>query len=585
MRLFSLAFLLLLAACTAPPSAPPNVLFILTDDQGYGDVHLHGNDSIDTPVLDALAASGARLDQFYVSPVCAPTRASLLTGRNYVRTGAFWVTRGTENMRPEELTLAEAFKANGYQTGIFGKWHNGAHYPYNPLGQGFDEFVGFSSGHWSNYFDTDLIHQDTMRPTQGYITDVLTDKAIEFIGRNRDQPFFCYLPVNVPHSPFQLPDRYFDKYKAKGLSDRNAAVHGMVENLDDNLGRLFTQLEEWGLRENTIVVFITDNGPNGQRFNAGMRGWKSWVYEGGIRVPCFISWPGKIAAGQVLTELTDHVDVLPTLVGLTGITKPEGPALDGINLSALLLDQQDPAFPKRQLFSHMNQGPKLTPYPGAVRNEDYHLVIYDSEKPELYAMAVDPGEQKNLADSLPELTTQLKAAYDNWWMEVSAAGPTDPAIPVGYAAAPQVELPAHEAVLEGSLTYKHNRNGWAHDWIVNWAELSDQAIWEIDVVEAGNYQFTVQYACTEAQKGTELRLGVGEEQGIRATLSVAHVPTVIPSPDRVAGVRTEALEQSWAYQALGELELQTGKYTLSLQALDIPGEEVGEIKGIWVEKR
>lgn len=584
--LLTLSLLCLLSACQITPPPRPNVLFILTDDQGYGDLRIHGNDSIDTPVIDSLARSGARLDQFYVSPVCAPTRAALLTGRYHLRTGTFWVTRGTENMRPEELTLAEVFQANGYRTGIFGKWHNGAHYPYNPLGQGFEEFVGFTSGHWSNYFNTSLIHNDTVLPTEGYITDVLTDKAIDFIDRNRNEPFFCYLPYNVPHSPFQLPDRYFDKYKARGLSDKSAAVYGMVENLDDNLRRLFQKLADWGLQENTIVVFITDNGPNGSRYNAGMRGWKSWVYEGGIRVPCFISWPGRIAAGTTLTELTDHIDMLPTLVGLTGVNKPDGPALDGIDLSDFLLARPDAVFPQRKLFTHMNHGIELTPYPGAVRNEQYHLVVYDPEQPQLFDMRQDGGEQADLADSLPALTQQLFADYQTWWEDVTAAGPTDPAIPVGYAEARRVELPAHEATLEGNLTYRYNPNGWAHDWIVNWTDPTDRVSWEIEVVAAGTYRFSLQYACTAAQIGTELDLAVlGTGQTIRSRIQEAFTPVPLPNPDRVEGARTEAREQTWAYVSLGQLTLVPGRYTVRLQSHTIPGPAVGEIKSLWIEKQ
>jgi len=191
--------------------ARPNILLIMTDDQGWGDIRSHGNDVIETPVLDRLAASGARFERFFVSPVCAPTRASLLTGRYYLRTGVNGVTRGRETMRSEEVTLAEILQQAGYATGCFGKWHNGAHYPYHPNGQEFDEFLGFCAGHWNNYFDTTLDHNGKMGKVKGYISDVLSDAAMAFIERNRERPFFCYLPYNAPHSPWQLPDRYFDR--------------------------------------------------------------------------------------------------------------------------------------------------------------------------------------------------------------------------------------------------------------------------------------------------------------------------------------------------------------------------------------
>ncbi|MHC4721677.1 MAG: sulfatase-like hydrolase/transferase, partial [Planctomycetota bacterium] len=210
----------------------PNVLLIMTDDQGWGDLHSHGNDKIDTPVLDKFATDGARFDSFFVSATCAPTRASLLTGRYYLRTGTHGVTRGRENMRAEEVTIAEVLKAAGYATSCFGKWHNGSNWPYHPNAQGFDEFVGFCAGNLLNYFDTNLEHNGTSIKTTGYISDVLTDFAITFIENNKDQPFFCYVPYNAPHSPFQVPDKYFDKYKARGLDDILACIYGMCENLD-----------------------------------------------------------------------------------------------------------------------------------------------------------------------------------------------------------------------------------------------------------------------------------------------------------------------------------------------------------------
>ena len=198
---------------------PPNVILIMTDDQGWGDLGFHGNDSIYTPNIDQLARNSARFERFYVSPVCAPTRASLLTGRYHLRTGTSWVTHRKEVMRQQEITIAELLKREGYSTGCFGKWHNGEQYPNDPIGQGFDTFVGFKAGHWNNYFNTTLSHDEESLETSGFITDVLTDAAIQFMEENQNDPFFCYIPYNAPHSPFQLPNKYFDKYKVLGLTD------------------------------------------------------------------------------------------------------------------------------------------------------------------------------------------------------------------------------------------------------------------------------------------------------------------------------------------------------------------------------
>ena len=249
--LFYYYLLLILFSCASPQEetteekSSPNVLLILTDDQGWGDLGVHGNPIIQTPVLDDFARKGVEVKNFYVSPLCAPTRASLLTGRYHLRTGTRWVSDGLENMNPEEVTLAEMFKSAGYATGCFGKWHNGAHFPFHPNQQGFDEFIGFCAGHWNNYFNTTLQHNGEPFPTEGYITDVLTDEAIKFIEQSGDEPFFCYVPYNVPHGPFQVPDQYFDKYynqldTMQDETERNklAAVYGMCENMDANIGRL-----------------------------------------------------------------------------------------------------------------------------------------------------------------------------------------------------------------------------------------------------------------------------------------------------------------------------------------------------------
>ena len=219
-----LIVLILLVHILSFAQIKPNVVLILTDDQGWGDLSLHGNTILETPQLDKLAKSGKQLTKFYVSPLCAPSRASILTGRYHLNTGVLSVSKGLEVMDSDETTIAELFKANGYNTGIFGKWHNGQHYPNRPNDQGFDEFLGFCAGHWSNYFDTELDHNGKMEKTKGYITDVLTNAALAFMSDNKDKPFLCYIPYNAPHSPHQVPDKYFNKYKAKGLDNELAGI-------------------------------------------------------------------------------------------------------------------------------------------------------------------------------------------------------------------------------------------------------------------------------------------------------------------------------------------------------------------------
>lgn len=566
-------------SCKSQRKGPPNVILVLTDDQGYGDLSIHLNDSVDTPVLDQFAAGGARLDNFYVSPLCAPTRASLLTGRYHLRTGTYWVTKGTETMRSEEVTLAEVFKANNYATGCFGKWHNGAHYPYNPLGQGFDRFVGFCGGHWSNYFDPPLQDQDSMIQEKGFITDVLTDYAMNFITENKDKPFFCYIPYNVPHAPFQVPDQYFDKYKAKGISDKNAAVYGMCENVDDNIGRIQQKLEELELTENTIFIYLTDNGPNGDRFNGGMRGRKAQVHEGGVRVPCFIRWPGKIEAGTMIKDLAAHIDLMPTLIDLCKIKAPRMPPSDGVSLAKLLLGKQK-TIAKRPIFTHVSYNTEIKPWPGALRNETHRFVIKKEGEPELYDMVNDPAETNNLAVAQSQLTANLQRAYMEWYEEVTGMMQPIPPAPLGYDDAKTVHLPAHEAKISGGQTYRYNPNGWAHDWLISWKSTGDQAAWDIEVIRPGRYSISVLYTTKPENTGSVLSVEV-DGQKVEGEITRAFEPEISENYDRVPG-RPEALDQTWAELELGVVNLDPMSGELILKATRIPGNEVGEIKGVVV---
>ena len=321
---------------TAAAPRPPNVLLIVADDMGWGDLRLHGNERIDTPVLDRLARESARFDRFFVSPVCAPTRASLLTGRYHLRTGVSSVTGGLETMRASEVTLAEALRARGYATSLSGKWHLGAHYPHTPQAQGFDRFVGFFEGHTNNYFDATLIDNGRARPTRGYITDVFTDEAIHFIREQRQRPFFAYVAYNAPHAPYQVPDRYFDKYTARGFDAVTASIYGMVESLDTNVGRLLNALDQLSLTDRTIVLFLTDNGPQTDRPNGGMKGRKGSVDEGGVRVPLFVRWPGHTQPGAVVRRNAAHIDIMPTLLEMTAT--PAGTEVTERIWATLLLD-------------------------------------------------------------------------------------------------------------------------------------------------------------------------------------------------------------------------------------------------------
>ncbi|MDF9800701.1 arylsulfatase A-like enzyme [Catalinimonas alkaloidigena] len=559
----------------------PNVVLILTDDQGYGDLGIHGNDTIETPVLDNFAKEGVRLDRFFVSPVCAPTRASLLTGRYHLRTGTSWVTGGMEDMQSEEVTLAEMFKQNGYATGCFGKWHNGAHYPRDPLGQGFDEFIGFKAGHWYNYFDTQLEHNQDSIQTKGFITDVLTDYAINFIEENQSQPFFCYIPYNAPHGPFQVPDKYFDKYKAKGLDDKLAAIYGMCENIDDNVGRILQRLDELDINENTIVLFITDNGPNTWRYNGGMRGRKAHVHEGGVRVPSFIQWDSHLPKGRVIDQITAHIDILPTLYELCQLEPIKTQPLDGISLLPLLIGEKDYLDKDRTIFTHQVNG-EIKTYPGAVRMPQYRLVMQSENDISLFDMRNDPGETKDLATERKDIVRSLHKDYLRWFSKATSKGVEAPPIPVGYDQAPVVTLPAHEATLSEGLSYKFGPHGWANDWVDQWTDRQDSMYWKLDVVEAGQYKAMLKYTASTEQTGAEMQLTTPNDK-VSRKINQPFTPKIISGYDR-ADRGQESYEQSWGSLVVGSIQLEKGEQRISLKALNIPQQNVGEIKAVVLEK-
>ena len=559
-------------------SKRPNVVLIMTDDQGWGDISSHGNDKIDTPVMDRLAADGAGFERFFVSPVCAPTRASLLTGRYHLRTGTHGVTRGKENMRSEEVTIAEALKQAGYATGCFGKWHNGAHYPHNPNGQGFDEFLGFCCGHWNNYFDTTLEHNGRLVKTEGYISDVFTDAAIEFIEKNKEHPFFCYLPYNAPHSPFQVPDKYFDKYKNRGLDDKTACVHGMVENLDDNIGRILKRLDELKLSDNTIVLFLTDNGPNSDRYNGGMKGRKGSVHEGGIRVPLFIRWPGHIKPGTNISQIAAHIDMFATIIEICGIPMPETLLQDGISLVPLLKGQTG-SWPDRMIFTFRSPRGDSSNVPGSVRTQRWRAVK-GRNRWELYDMLIDPGQKKNVSKNHPVVVKKLSSAFEAAAADVTKAGFAPLPIQIGYPEWPEVTLPGHEAFLEPlskkGISYK-GRAGWANDYVTNWRSIEAYPWWEIEVVESGRYEVTLMYICSKENVGVKVRVETSGES-LEGVVSKVHNPAPLPSPDRVR--RGEVYEKIWAPLILGEVELNKGRTKLVVRAVEIPGETAFDLKAV-----
>jgi arylsulfatase A-like enzyme len=583
-RLLTLSlFCLVISSLSA--AQKPNVLLILTDDQGYGDVASHGNKWLKTPHHDQLAAAGARFKRYFVSPVCAPTRASILTGRWHLRTGVHGVTHGHDIIRTEEVTLAEIFKANGYATGAYGKWHNGEHYPHTPNGQGFDEFVGFCAGHWNNYFDTILEENGKFIKSEGYIVDYLTTRTIEFIEKNQKKPWFAFVPFNTPHLPWQAPEKYWKRFKDnKELTLETRCAYAMVENIDDNIGRLMAALDRLKLAENTIVLFMSDNGANTDRFNVSMKGRKGNMHEGGTRVPLFIRWTGKIKPGTVVKPITAHVDLLPTLVELTGVKMGKTLPLDGKSLVPLL-NGHDSDWPKRTLFSHW-KGTK--PNRGTVRTDRWRAVkTPQNENWELYDMQVDSEESMDLAQKNPEVLTHMKAEYMKWFADVTKDGFEQVKTEIGHDAAPDVNLYSHEADLrpiEHQGISFGGRAGFAFDYVAKWTDKNSYPAWPVKVIQQGTYDVTLFYAAAKDAIDTEFELWAGKEV-LKGKITKAFTAQKIPSRNVVGyGKRpynTKPVpEYIWAELKLGSIDLAKGELDIVLKALSKPGKEVMQLKEI-----
>ncbi|MBX3411174.1 MAG: arylsulfatase [Pirellulales bacterium] len=505
----------------------PNVLLIITDDQGYGDLGVHGNPAVRTPHLDRLAGQGAQFKTFYVSPVCSPTRASLLTGRYNYRTGVVDTYLGRSMMHPDEVTLAEMLASAGYRTGIFGKWHLGDNYPLRPQDQGFQETLVHRGGGIAQpagppgdgYFDPVLVENGQPVQKQGYCSDIYTDAAIDFVARHRGEPWFAYLAFNCPHTPLQVEERYVEPYRnvdfgtldygrtagqplpSKIDRDTTARVYGMVNNIDENVGRLLARLDELELAQDTIVIFLTDNGPQQPRYNAGMLDLKGNVHEGGIRVPCFVRWPRRIEPGRQVEPIAAHLDLVPTILDACEVEVAATPKLDGKSLLPLLTGAAS-EWPDRTLFFQWHRGEVPQPHRAcAVRTQRYKLAQplgardddrrYEDAPFELYDLSVDPYEQKNIVAEHPDLVADLTARYDAWYADVRAEREFAP---------PRIVL-GTEHENPATLTRQ--------DWRgpdSTWGEKG-RGHWLVDVATPGTFDVTLRFPAVREDSTASFSLG------------------------------------------------------------------------------
>jgi len=524
----------------------PNILIIITDDQGYGDVAAHGNKMIQTPNLDELYKQSVRLTNFHVDPTCSPTRSALMSGRYSTRTGVWHTIMGRSLMDTGEVTIAEVLKAKGYRTGMFGKWHLGDNYPCRPQDQGFDEtFYNGGGGvtqtpdfFGNDYFDDTYFRNGTPEKAEGYCTDVWFREALKFIEKNKDQPFFVYVPTNAPHGPFLVDEKYSKPYQDRGVPATMAAFYGMITNIDENMGLLMGKLREWNLEKNTVLVFMTDNGtaagvargrrgrkpePSGWRgFNAGMRGQKGSEYDGGHRVPFFVRWPaGEIGGGRDVSQLAAHIDVLPTIAELCGAENPEGVALDGKSLVPLLKGAAAD-WPARTLLVHSQR----IEYPEKLRK---CAVMTDRWRfvngKELYDMSVDPGQTANVANQHAGVVQKLQDEYEAWWQSLSPVFDQFVAIGIGADEENPANLTCHDWHTEnGAVPWNqgHIRSGtMANGW------------WVVDVVRDGQYEVTLRRWPKEMDQSIEavdarLKIGdVDQKQAVGASATSATFKVVL----------------------------------------------------------
>ena len=479
----------------------PNVVIVITDDQGYGDLAFTGNPAIKTPTIDKLRTQGTLLNNFHVDPTCAPTRSALMTGRYSDRVGVWHTVQGRSMLRRRETTMADVFGSNGYATGMFGKWHLGDCYPFRPGDRGFQHTVHHQAGgvgqapdYWGNdYFDDTYLVNGKHQRFEGFCTDVWFDEGMKFIKDNKDKPFFAYISTNAPHSPYYCPEEYTAPYEGNPQVSITE-FYGMITNIDENMAKLMKLLDDLEIADNTILVFMTDNGTaggikNGRGFDGGMRGMKNSEYEGGHRVPFIIRWPdGKIEAGKSVERLTAHIDILPTFIELCELEAPSI-EFDGSSINDLLhSDGKD--WPERALVVESQR--VVTPIKWrkcAVMNDRWRLVNGE----ELYDLDADPKQVTDLAETKPDIVKEMRVDYDKFWNDVSKEHNLTSYMVIGSEHSPLVSLSSHD---------------WLIDKLPPWSQVhikqgavAEESFWAIEVERDGEYEISLRRWPVEADKG------------------------------------------------------------------------------------
>ncbi len=505
----------------------PNVILIMTDDQGYGDLGSLGSPYVKTPNLDKFYNESVRFTDFHVDPSCSPTRSALLTGNYSARAGVWHTIGGRSLLKEGMVSMADVFSDNGYKTAVFGKWHLGENYPFRPNDRGFQEAVvhggggiGQSPDFWGNdYYDDTYKHNGEFQKYDGYCNTVWFTEAIDYIEKNKDEPFFCYIPTNLPHAPLNVDEKYVEPFKGK-VSERLAKYYGMVEKIDEDVATLFRKVAELGLDENTIIIFMTDNGPcpwfggvemdfeTGfveEGYTAGMRGAKIWGYENAHRVPFFIRWPSAgIQGGKDIDALSAHIDVLPTLIELCGLKGADSLKFDGRSLKPLLNGKMNQWEDDRTIFVHNQR----VEYP--VKDKEYQVITKDwrlvnREEKELYNIEQDGGQKVNLVEENPEVVEELYKRYEDWWQDVSVGFDQYATMYVGSEHENPVTLYSHDA---------HTRKG--------------EKIWTVNVARDGRYEVAVNRWPNESGKSIgENGKGDLVDRIVSASLKVGNIEQTV----------------------------------------------------------
>ncbi len=577
------ALALALLACSVSPATTPNVVVILADDLGWGDLSGSGNTNLKTPHIDSLATDGATFERFFVQPVCSPTRAEFLTGRYHTRGGVRDVTSGGERLDLDETTIAECFKKAGYATACFGKWHNGSQHPYHPTARGFDEFFGFTHGHLAHYFDsTDLDHNGQPATGKGYLPDEIAGRAIDWFGTQAKagKPFLAYLAFNTPHSPMQVPDEYWDRFKSADLKrkgrpaenlDHTRAALAMTENLDDNVGRVLDALKKLKLDANTLVLFFSDNGPNGARWVGGMKGQKGSTDDGGVRSVLHVRWNGAVKPGTVVKPVAGAIDLMPTLLGLCGVKNAGTKRLDGVDLSKQLLDANPPAVPERFLIQTWNGK-------HSVRSDRYRL----DATGKLFDTTADPGQATDVSAKEPGVLQKHQDALAGWKKDALAELPATDERPFPVGHTDRTELPARDGVMTGGI--KRSAAAPNSSYFTNWTKADDSVAWYVELPEAGDYELIVQYTCAKADVGSTLHAKLGASKWTGKIEKAADPQTVGKEADRVPR-QGESYTKPFAAVSLGVAGVAKGSSMLTLTASDVKGAHVADVRGVVLVRK